>query len=72
MSLVELATLHDVALAQILRGRLQSEGIEAHLFDAGFSGLLGGGFPGIRLMVAEDREDEARFILDMPENQAGD
>ncbi len=70
MSLVELAKLHDVALAQILRGRLQSEGIEAHLFDAGFSGLLGGGFPGIRLMVAAEREDEARELLDLPENQA--
>ncbi len=68
MSLVELAKLSDVALAQILLGRLQSEGIEAHLFDAGFSGLLGGGFPGIRLMVAQERESRARTILEMPEN----
>lgn len=66
MSLVEIARLNDVALAQILHGRLLSEGIEAHLFDAGFSSLLGGGFPGIRLMVAEENEDQARKILDMP------
>jgi len=71
MSLIELVTVHDVALAEILRGRLRSEGIEAHLFDAGFSGLLGGGFPGIRLMVPEEREGLARIILDMPENEAG-
>ncbi|WP_448582224.1 putative signal transducing protein [Thermaurantiacus sp.] len=47
----EAARLHDVALAEIFAGRLRAEGIEAQLFDSGFAGLLGGGQPGIRLMV---------------------
>ena len=71
MSLVELAVVHDVALAEIMRGRLASEGIEALLFDAGFSGLLGGGYPGIRLMVAQADADAARRVLSLPENEAG-
>jgi hypothetical protein len=62
--------VNDVALAEILRGRLEAEGIEARLFDAGFSGLLGGGYPGIRLMVAETDVLRARRALDLPENQA--
>jgi hypothetical protein len=68
--LVELLTVNDVPLAAILRGRLHAEGIEAQLFDAGFSGLLGGGFPGIRLMVAADDEARARLLLDLPEKRA--
>lgn len=70
MSLTEIAKVNDVALAQILRGRLLSEGISAVLFDANLSGLLGGGFPGIRLMVPHDDAGLARQILDLPENKA--
>jgi hypothetical protein len=70
--LVELVTVNDVPLAAILQGRLQAEGIDATLFDAGFSGLLGGGYPGIRLMVPEDDEDRARTLLDLPEKKAAD
>ena len=72
MSLKELATVNDVTLAEIFRGRLQADGIEAVLFDAGFSGLLGGGYPGIRVMVAERDVQAARLILDLPENKAGE
>jgi hypothetical protein len=70
--LVELLTVNDVPLASILHGRLLAEGIDAELFDAGFSGLLGGGYPGIRLMVPADDEPRARRLLDLPENKAAD
>lgn len=70
--LVELLTLNDVPLASILHGRLLAEGIEAELFDANFSGLLGGGYPGIRLMVPADDEARARELLDLPEKKAAD
>lgn len=70
--LVELLTINDVPLAAILRGRLLAEGIDAHLFDAGFAGLLGGGYPGIRLMVPDSDEAYARRLLDLPENKAAD
>lgn len=66
MALAELTTVNDVPLAHILQARLQSEGIDALLFDTGFSGLLGGGFPGIRLMVHADDLDAARLILELP------
>jgi hypothetical protein len=68
--LVELLTVNDVPLAAILRGRLNAEGIEAELFDVGFSGLLGGGFPGIRIMVPDDDEARARHLLNLPEKRA--
>lgn len=70
MPLVELVTVNDVTLAEILRGRLQSDGIQTQLFDAGFSGLLGGGYPGIRVMVEERARQRARALLDLPDNEA--
>lgn len=70
--LVEILTVNDVPLAAILHGRLLAEGIEAELFDAGFSGLLGGGYPGIRLMVPADDAARARHLLELPEKEAGD
>lgn len=70
--LVELITLNDVPLASILKGRLLADGIEAELFDAHFSGLLGGGYPGIRLMVPAADEVRARHLLDLPEKRAAD
>ena len=70
--LVELLTVNDVPLASILKGRLQADGIDAELFDAGFSGLLGGGYPGIRLMVPADQAPRARRLLELPENKASD
>lgn len=68
--LVELVTVNDVPLASILRGRLQADGIDAELFDLGFSGLLGGGFPGIRLMVPADDAARARRLLNLPDIKA--
>ena len=68
--LVELLTVNDVPLASILQGRLAADGIEAALFDAGFSGLLGGRYPGVRLMVLAEDEAQARRLLDLPENRA--
>ncbi|MGQ5700459.1 putative signal transducing protein [Sandaracinobacteroides sp. A072] len=65
-ALVEIAVVNDPALAEILKGRLRSEGLDARLFDAGFSGLLGGAFPGIRLMVPAADADTARTLLDLP------
>jgi Putative prokaryotic signal transducing protein len=70
--LVELLTVNDVPLAAILQGRLRAEGIDAELFDSGFSGLLGGGYPGIRLMVPADDEARARRLLEVPEKKAVD
>jgi hypothetical protein len=69
MALVLLVRVHDMALAEILRGRLESEGLEALLFDDGFAGLLGG-YPAVRLMVREGQAGHARRLLDLPENQA--
>jgi hypothetical protein len=71
LSLLELLVVNDIALAEILKGRLRADGIAAELFDAGFSGLLGGGYPGIRLMVPEGEEGRARRLLELPEIQAG-
>jgi hypothetical protein len=65
-ALVELAVLHDVVLAEIMRGALAADGIAADLFDAGLAGLLGGS-PGIRLMVAASDAARARDILDLPD-----
>lgn len=70
MALVELLTVNDIPLAHILHGRLQSEGITSALFDLGFSGLLGGGYPGVRVMVDETQEAQARLLLELPEKQA--
>jgi hypothetical protein len=70
-ALVELALLHDMALAAILRGRLAAAGIPALLFDAGFSGLLGGSTTGVRLMVEAADAEAARLLLDMPESLPG-
>ncbi|MFN3370170.1 MAG: putative signal transducing protein [Sphingomonadaceae bacterium] len=69
--LEELIVVNDVPLAHILLGRLEAEGIEAQLFDAGFSGLLGGGFPGIRLMVPAGQLARARGLLELPDSEAG-
>jgi len=70
MALVELVTVNDVTLAEILRGRLMADGIDARLFDSGFSGLLGGGYPGIRVMVDSGQESRARTLLELPEIKA--
>ncbi|QMW23504.1 putative signal transducing protein [Sandaracinobacteroides saxicola] len=70
MALVELETLYDVALAEIMRSALEADGIPAMLFESNFGSLIGGGFPGIRLMVLEDDVAAARRALDLPAIQA--
>ena len=64
MSLVELGR-YDRNLANILVGRLESEGIDAVAFDGGASVADGSWLliP-VRVMVDEDDEAAARAILD--------
>ena len=50
MPLVELAHFPDRIQAELARGRLAADGIEAHLFDEGLA-ALGMGVGSIRLMV---------------------
>lgn len=55
MSLVELRTYYDRFEAEIVCGRLRSEGLDAVLFDEGLAASHGGALP-VRVMVlAEDR-----------------
>lgn len=63
MALVELATFSDRIEAEIVRGRLASEGVEAVLFDGGLSSLGLGGLAPARLMVDEDDRDRALALL---------
>jgi hypothetical protein len=49
---------------------LLAQGIDAELFDSGFSGLLGGGYPGIRMMVPADDCPRARRLPYLPEKKA--
>ena len=63
MPLVEIACFADGSLAEIVRGRLVAEGIDAVLFDGGLAGLGLGNMAPARLMVEErDRVDAERVI----------
>jgi hypothetical protein len=53
MALVEIDSFPDRIIAEIARGRLAAEGIEAVLFDGGVAGLGLGGLLPARLMVDE-------------------
>ena len=64
MPLVELARLPNGAEAELLRGRLESAGVQAVCFDAGMNiadsaGLM---IP-VRLMVLDDDLAEAQVLL---------
>jgi hypothetical protein len=63
MALVELTTFTDPISAEIARGRLASEGIEAVLFDAGLSSLGIGALTPTRLMVLDEDRQTAEEIL---------
>jgi hypothetical protein len=65
--LVELLKLNDVALGQVMRSMLDANGIEAHLFDANLTTVLGGAGPGARLMVPARDEALARRLLELPD-----
>jgi hypothetical protein len=49
--------------AEIVRGRLESEGIPAMLFDDGLASLGIGSMTPVRLMVDEEDETAARDLL---------
>lgn len=64
MALVELVRLPNGAEAELLRGRLESAGVQAVCFDAGMNiadsaGLM---IP-VRLMVLDDDLAEAQALL---------
>lgn len=72
MALVEIAAFQDPIAASLARGRLESEGISAILFDAGLASLGLGSMTPARLMVEEsDREAATRLISEAEEGQAG-
>lgn len=62
MSLTELGSYHDRFEAEIICGRLRSEGVDAVIFDSGLGASYGNAFP-VRLMVLEEDLDAARAIL---------
>lgn len=66
MPLVAVDTVFSPVEAEIMRGRLEADGIPAVLFDTGIASLIGPGLSGIRLMVDEDDADEARRLLGLP------
>jgi Putative prokaryotic signal transducing protein len=63
MPLVTLETLFDPMAAEIMRMRLEAGGIEAVLFDNGIASLIGAGLSGVRVMVLDEDEAEARLLL---------
>ena len=63
MALAEAAAFSDPLAAEIARGRLASEGIEAVLFDQGLSSLGLGTMAPVRLMVEEEDLETARALL---------
>ena len=63
MALVELAMFHDPMLAEMVRGRLAADGIDAVLFDGGLSSLGLGTMTPARLMVHEEDLEAAKTIL---------
>ena len=63
MALVTLETVFDPIAAEIMRMRLEAGGIEAVLFDSGIVSLVGSGLSGVRLMVLDEDEADARALL---------
>lgn len=63
MALVTLETVFDPVAAEIMRMRLEASGIGAVLFDNGIASLIGSGLSGVRLMVLDEDEADARVLL---------
>ena len=63
MALVEIATFQNPIAAEVARGRLASDGIEAILFGGGLASLGLGSMSPARLMVDEKDLEEAQAIL---------
>jgi len=64
MALITIAKVHDIALAQVVRMKLESEEIPVHLGSEGFASLLGAqsGYSAVRVQVPKHFEDSARKI----------
>ncbi|MGN6123245.1 MAG: putative signal transducing protein [Sphingomonas oligoaromativorans] len=66
MALVEIETFPEHAVAEMARGMLAAEGIQAVLFDSGLASLGFGGLTPVRLMVDEsDRATAERLLADI-------
>lgn len=64
MALVELVRIANFTEAELLRGRLESTGVHAVLFDAGMNIAEGLGLMiPVRIMVLDEDLDEARALL---------
>lgn len=63
MALIELTRFPNRIAAEIARGRLAADGIDAVLFDEGFAALGLEPLSSIRLMIAEDDRRAARESL---------
>ena len=61
--LVDAATYNDRIEADLARLYLESEGVEAILFDAEINSSYGGLFMPVRLMVLDEDLDRARRLL---------
>ena len=62
--LVEIARFQTRVEADLARLKLQSEGVEALLFDAETSGVGWGPIMPVRLMVLDEDRDRAKTLLD--------
>jgi hypothetical protein len=63
MALVELATFQNPIAAEVARGRLASEGVEAVLLGSGLASLGLGAMSPVRLMVDESDRAAAEAML---------
>jgi hypothetical protein len=66
MPLVTLETIFDPVAAELMRLRLEAGGIDAVLFDNGIVSLIGAGLSGVRVMVLDVDEADARRLLAEP------
>lgn len=71
MALVLLKTFESRMEAEIVRGRLASEGIPAILFDDGLASLGIGSLTPVRMMVDEADEQAAEMLLAYDRDQSG-
>ncbi|MFA6240957.1 MAG: DUF2007 domain-containing protein [Candidatus Hydrogenedentales bacterium] len=72
-ALVTIGSYGDLMLAELVRGRLESEGIDTFLVDD-MAALSEGGTvvtQGVRVRVAQDQAEEARRLLAEIEGQDG-
>lgn len=64
MALVTIAKLHDIALAQMVRMKFESEDIPVHLGSEGFATLFGvqSSYSAVRVQVPEAYEQRASQV----------